>query len=281
MMRILWVSAHPDPQSLNGQLRDAVLPRLSALGHQVVESDLYAMGWDPVVSHADVAGPSPTPGEPTSDWQATAYRGDALHPEIRREQDKLCRADLVVLQFPLWWYGPPAILKGWFDRILVNGFAFGVVDPATGHVRKYGDGGLVGRRGLAVVTAGDRPGALADRGISGHIEDVLWPLLHGTFHYTGMAPLRPHLLSSVGHWESAAERFEREVDQLVERVDGAADEEPIAYRTLAGGDYGEDFVLRPSVAPGEGGNAAHRLPDRQQEAGTVPRPGECAELPVA
>jgi NAD(P)H dehydrogenase (quinone) len=108
------------------------------------------------------------------------------------EQDKLRDAELVVFQFPLWWYGPPAILKGRFDRVLVSGYAFGLVDPATGWVRKFGDGGLAGRRALAVVAAGDRPGALAERGISGHIEDVLWPMLRGTFHYTGSrSPLSP------------------------------------------------------------------------------------------
>lgn len=173
------------------------------------------------------------------------------------EQDKLRDAELVVFQFPLWWYGPPAILKGWFDRVLVSGYAFGLVDPATGWVRKFGDGGLAGRRALAVVTAGDRPGALGERGISGHIEDVLWPMLRGTFHYTGMAPLRPHLLTSVHHWQPG--RFEEEVDCLVSRVHGAADEEPIRFRTLAGGDYGDDYALRPDVAPGVSGNAAHRL----------------------
>lgn len=256
-MQILWVSAHPDPRSLNGQLRDAVLPRLRRSGHEVVESDLYAMGWNPVLSTADVTGPAVPPGEPSSDWQRTAYREGRLAPDITAEQQKLVRAELVVLQFPLWWYGPPAILKGWFDRVLVSGFAFGLVDPATGHVRKFGDGGLRGRQALSVVTAGDRPGALAPRGISGEIEDVLWPMLRGTFHYTGMTPLHPHLLTSVHHWEPG--RFDREVDRLAERVEGATHEEPIRFRTLAGGDYCEDFVLRNDVADGLSGNEAHRL----------------------
>lgn len=256
-MDILWVLAHPDPCSLNGRLRDAALPRLRALGHDVVESDLYRMGFDPVLTTGDLTGEPPPPGTPVSDWQRSGYREGRLTDDIRAEQAKLRRAELVVLQFPLWWYGVPAILKGWFDRVLVNGFAFGVRDPRTGRVRKYGDGGLVGRRGLAVVSAGDRAGALGPRGISGHVEDVLFPLLHGTFHYTGMAPLRPHLLTSVHHWPDG--QLAREVDRLVARVDGAGTEEPIGYRTLAGGDYDEHHVLRPDVAPGLTGNEAHRL----------------------
>lgn len=254
-MRILWVLAHPDPASLNGRLRDAVVPRLRELGHEVVESDLYRMGFDPVLSTADLLGDPPEPGTPVSDWQRTGHEEGRLSADIRAEQAKIRGSDLLVLQFPLWWYGVPAILKGWIDRTLVNGFAFGVVDPATGHVRKYGDGGLAGRRGLAVVSAGDRPGALGPRGISGHIDDVLWPVLHGTFHYTGTAPLPAHLLSSVHHWPGG--QFEREVDRLVERVHGAGSEAAIPYRTLAGGDYGEDYALHPEIAPGLTGNEAH------------------------
>ena len=51
-------------------------------------------------------------------------------------------ADLLVLQFPLWWYGVPAILKGWVDRVFESGFAYDVPDPDTGRPRKYGAGGL-------------------------------------------------------------------------------------------------------------------------------------------
>ncbi|GAB4085612.1 NAD(P)H-dependent oxidoreductase [Myceligenerans cantabricum] len=254
-MRILWVLAHPEPASLNARLRDAVVPRLRELGHTLVESDLYRMAFDPVLTTADVVGEPPAPGTPVSDWQRTAYDEGRLSADLRAEQAKLRDADLIVLQFPLWWYGVPAILKGWIDRTMVNGFAFGLVDPGTGHVRKYGDGGLAGRRGLAVVSAGDRAGALGPRGVSGHVDDVLWPLLHGTFHYTGTAPLAAHLLSSVHHWPEG--QFRREVERLVDRVHHAETESPIPYRTLAGGDYGPDHALRPAVSPHLTSNDAH------------------------
>lgn len=54
-LKVLWVSAHPDPRSLNGAIRDDGLAVLRGSGHEVVESDLYAMGWNPVVDHADFA----------------------------------------------------------------------------------------------------------------------------------------------------------------------------------------------------------------------------------
>src|SRR5690606_36136385 len=108
-----------------------------------------------------------------------AYDHGTLSPDITAEQDKLRRADAIVLQFPLWWLGPPAILKGWLDRVLVNGFGFGVTDPGTGRVRRYGDGLLAGKRGLIVTTIGARETSFGPRGIHGRLEDVLFPLNHG------------------------------------------------------------------------------------------------------
>lgn len=110
----------------------------------------------------------------------TAEGGD----DVSVEQAKLLEADLVVLQFPLWWYGVPAIMKGWIDRVFEAAFGYDVWHPQSGRARKYGDGLLAGKRGLVVVIAGDRPGALQPRGLSGDIEDVLRPLLHGTLWRT-------------------------------------------------------------------------------------------------
>lgn len=150
-MNVLWVFAHPEPRSLNGVLRDHGVAELRALGHRVRESDLYAMGWNPVVGPADF-GHDPRDRLMVGDASERAHAGGTLSPDIRAEQDKLAWADALVLQFPLWWHGMPAILKGWFDRVFVQGFAFGL--PGA---RRYGDGGLAGRRALVVTTAVPAP----------------------------------------------------------------------------------------------------------------------------
>lgn len=255
MHRVLWVSAHPDPHSLTATLRTAALDHLRAQGHAVTESDLYALGWDPVLTDGDLGGRTE---RSLSERQKSATLGGSLSADIRREQDKVWAADTVVLQFPLWWYGMPAILKGWFDRVFTAGFAFGLKDPETGRVRKYGDGGLVGRRVLTVVAAGDRPESLGPRGMSGSLEDVLWPLLHGTVHYTGMDPLRPHLVASADRVDEAA--FAEERRRLLERLDGLATEDAIRFRTLASGDYDEVGQLRQHLSAGSTGLGIHRLP---------------------
>jgi NAD(P)H dehydrogenase (quinone) len=231
-MRALWVVAHPDEGSLNHHLYRFGSDLLRTHGWDVESSDLYAMDWDPILR-------------------------DEGGPDVEVEQRKLLDADLVVLQFPLWWYGMPAIMKGWVDRVFEAGFAYDVIDPDTGRARKYGDGGLVGRRALTIVTAGDRPGSLGPRGISGDVEDVLWTTLHGTLWYTGMQALRPHLITrardvdstTVGHVEQ----------RLADRLAGVADESPIPYLPLDERYYDHSIRLCPEVSVGASGNAAHRF----------------------
>lgn len=132
-LTVRWLSAHPEKRSLNGSLRSDGVAHLRRVGHTVLESDLYAMDWDPVVRARDggIASDDETTVFRVSADTRRAHRADGQPPEVVHEQAKLRQADAVVVQFPLWWYGMPAILKGWFDRVFVSGFAFGI-DPATG-----------------------------------------------------------------------------------------------------------------------------------------------------
>lgn len=255
-MHALVVTAHPSPRSLTAELARVAGSALAASGHTVETSDLYAMGWDPAVRLEDYGDTGDA--EAVSLRSRHAYDAGALAPEIVAEQDKVRRAELLVLAFPMWWHGMPAMLKGWFDRVFVNGFAFGLQDEA-GVPRKYGDGGLAGRRVLAVVTAGDRGASFGPRGLNGDLDELFFPFLHGTAWYTGMRPLRPHLVSGVDRpgWD----RFAEEAERLRGRVAGLAVEEPIRYRALADGDYGRDRQLRVDVLPGERGLRIHEERD--------------------
>jgi len=253
-MNVFWILAHPDTRSLNGALhRDGVAALIGA-GHHVEVSDLYAMKWDPVVDRDDFeSGDERLRVGPAS---AQALKAGTLRPDIRAEQDKLDRADLVVMQFPLWWFGVPAILKGWIDRVFVSGYAYSIPDPdRPGRSLRYGNGGLAGKRALAVVTIGAAAEGYQPRGIEGSLEDLLFPLLHGTFFYTGMVPLPPvavygaNYLSDLGYQSAAAE--------LRSRLLAADTTPPIPYRPQNGGDYDDRMVLRPHVAAGRTGLDAH------------------------
>ncbi|NJP67185.1 NAD(P)H-dependent oxidoreductase [Streptomyces spiramenti] len=245
-MKILWLYAHPEPRSLNGYLRTRGIAEATALGHEVIRSDLHAMGWNPVVSAAD--GTGGTERFLVGDAGHTAFRAGRLPPDVTAEQEKLSAADALVVQFPLWWYGPPAILKGWFDRVLVKGFGYG-----TGS--RYGAGALAGKRALTVVTAGARASSMAPRGIHGSIDQILWPLLHGTYFYTGMAALPPLLVGSADRATEAD--ADAAVAALRARLRGLETEEPIPFRAESSGDYDDELRLRPGVAPGASGLEAH------------------------
>lgn len=255
-MNILWIYAHPDSRSFNASLRTVGLETLAELGHEVRESDLYAMDWNPTVDVADYT--DHTSGERLHVANASrhAYQTETLSPDIRAEQDKLAWADAVVFQFPLWWFGMPAILKGWVDRVFVKGFAYGVPDPTRpGHNLRYGRGGLAGKRALAVTTIGSSEASFGPRGINGQLDHVLFPLLHGTFWYTGMEALPP--LAIHGADRINTERYDDAATALRKRLAGLPTDAPIAYRCETGGDYDDDLVLRDEYATGEGGLDAH------------------------
>lgn len=270
-MRVLWVYAHPDPRSLNGSLRDVGVETLRAAGHEVRQSDLYAMGWDPVV-RADDYGHDPDRRLVVSEAAEGALASGCLAADVRGEQEKLRWADTVVVQFPLWWFGTPAILKGWFDRVFITGFAQGVRDPHDGHTLRYGNGGLAGKRALAIVTVGAPADSIGPRGIHGELHEVLFPLLHGTFWYTGMAVMPPFVLAgadrlSVHEHAAAAAQLREHLLQLPAM-------RPLPYRFQDGGDYGEDRrVLRADVAPGEWGLRAHVA--GESDSGLVTGAGGC------
>lgn len=251
---VLWVSAHPEPRSLNGNLRRDAIRHLRGTGCAVLESDLYALDWDPVVRSRD--GGHGRHGKPThfkvSVDTRRAYLENTQPAEITREQNKLRQADAVVVQFPLWWYGMPAILKGWFDRVFISGFAFGP-DPATGRRLRFEQGPFVGKRALVVTTLGDRPKSIGPRGKSGELSELLFGLLHGTFAYTGMSVLPPWALAGADQLAN----YGCARDDLLRRLDNLFVDRPIPYRSQFTGDYTCEWELAPHVRPGEHGVRVH------------------------
>jgi NAD(P)H dehydrogenase (quinone) len=252
-MNVLWILAHPEPRSLNGHLATEGRRALRGEGHRVEVSDLYAMRWNPVVGDADYAHP-PAERFQVATAAKRAYAAGAVSTDIRAEQEKIDRADTLVVQFPLWWFGMPAILKGWFDRVWHQGFAYGLRGP-NGEWIGYGDGFLRGRRAMAVVTMGGPAWLYGERGIHGAVDELLFPLQHGTLFYAGAQVLPPVLIPGADRF--TPEEGEAAAKELRERLLAIPATEPIRYRTQNGGDYDHDRVLREDVAPGRTGLGAH------------------------
>jgi NAD(P)H dehydrogenase (quinone) len=252
-MKVLWVVAHPQRRSLTMDLHGEGVRALVAQGHEVVTSDLYAMGWNPVV---DVAEYGCDRAERVGVGAASreAYLRGGLGEDVRQEQDKLRSADAVVVQFPLWWFGMPAILKGWFDRVFVEGFAYGVRGD-DGRTRRYGDGILAGKRAMVVVTTGGPEQVFGGRGINGALDELLFPIQHGTLFYAGATVVPPLLVP--GADRLTAKAYAGAVAQLQERLRTLPTIAPVPYRRQNGGDYDADLVLRSDLAPGRRGVAVH------------------------
>jgi putative NADPH-quinone reductase len=125
-MKILVLFAHPIPDSFNAALHGAVVEALRAAGHEVDDLDLYAEGFQPVLS-----------AEEWRNYQDLARNRATVDSYVRRVQ----WAQAVVFVFPTWCFGEPAILKGWFDRVLIPGVSFSIgedgrVRPALTNIRK-------------------------------------------------------------------------------------------------------------------------------------------------
>jgi NAD(P)H dehydrogenase (quinone) len=254
-VNVLWVYAHPERCSLNGSLRGEGTRALAEAGHSYRVSDLYAMKWKATVDREDFT-------DETDDRlivpaaSKRAYETGTLSADILAEQRKIDRSDAIVVQFPLWWYGMPAILKGWFDRVFVKGYAYGVADPQhPGRSLRYGEGKLVGKRALVVLSSGSPEAALGPRGINGQLDQVLFPLLHGTFWYVGMSVLPP--VAVYGADRISEQGYAATVARLRERVMSIMDTSPLDFRYQNHGDYDDDLVLRRDLAPGESGLAVH------------------------
>lgn len=170
-MRILIVYAHPNPASFCHAILRTIESELSAMGHDIRVKDLYAEGFNPVLSAAELGA-----------------LNDGRVPEaIAREQESLRWAEGLVLVYPLWWFDRPAILKGWFDKVLTNGFAFDyTAEGARGLLPQH--------KALIVVTVG---GSRQDYRDMDAEELIIRPVSDGTLGFCGISDVDHRLLYGV------------------------------------------------------------------------------------
>jgi NAD(P)H dehydrogenase (quinone) len=236
-MNVLIVYAHPEPTSFNGAMKDLAVETLTARGHSVKVSDLYAMGWNPVAGPADIDGPhSQTDRFSLAREQSVAMERGTIAADIAGEQAKLTRADFVIFQFPVWWFSMPAILKGWADRVFARGFAY-----LPG--RKYDTGMFRGKLAVIAATTGTSSDTYAPDGIDGDILTVLWPIHNGLLRYTGFDVLPPYVAFMPARENEAMRN--RQLDGWRQRLE-AVNETPRLFFHPAE-DYGPNERLRPGV----------------------------------
>lgn len=180
-MHALIVTAHPLPDSLTNAVAAELAAGIRAHGgHSAEIADLAAEGFDPRFSAID---------------HEVHLRNAPIPPEIVREQERIDRADALILVYPVYWWSFPALLKGWIDRVFSNGWAYDEL-PGGPTVKK------LGRLPVHLVAIGGADlGTYARRG-------YLWAMRtqieQGIFDYCGARVAASELLLPVdGDWSSA------------------------------------------------------------------------------
>jgi putative NADPH-quinone reductase len=151
-VRVLVLYAHPVEDSFNAALHRATVRALEAAGHAVDDCDLYAEGFDPVLSRAERIG---------------YHDLEKNRGPVASHVERLRSADGLVLNFPVWNFGYPAILKGFFDRVFLPGVSFqlqdGKVVPALSNIGRLTAVATYGGTRLRAMLMGDPPRRLVTR----------------------------------------------------------------------------------------------------------------------
>jgi NAD(P)H dehydrogenase (quinone) len=244
-MNVLIVYAHPEPRSFNRAMLDAAVETLGAGGHTVTVSDLYAMRFNPVAGPEDFTARRFPDALQYDREQKHATEHGLYAPDIQAEIDKLLACDLLLLQFPLWWFSVPAILKGWVDRVFVNGLVYG-------KGRRFDAGGMRGKRALVSITTACYPQMVEADGLLAHLDINLWHLQHGTLAYAGFEVLEPSAAWSIHYTDDASRRAYLRAWRG--RLQGIEHETPKPMHVLA--DFDAGWRLKPGIVPRTAGHRA-------------------------
>ena len=167
-----------------------------------------------------------------------AVDNDALPEDIKAELEKIFWCDFFIVQFPLYWFSTPAILKGWFDRVFVNSVVYGAG-------KRYETGGLKGRKAMVVTSCGAYPEMFEPDGVMGDINVALWHLHNGTLFYTGFEVLPAFVAySPVFLGQEACDKYLNDYSTRLKNIDTTM---PMKFHPLT--DFGSDFKLKPDVTP--------------------------------
>lgn len=159
-MKVLIVFTHPNANSFNHALLEKIRAGLEQSGHQVKVKDLYQEGFNPVLSSDDLS---------------QLHQG-TIPDRIAAEQAHLLWAEGLIFIYPLWWFTPPAMLKGWFDVVLSNGIAFEYSSDGAKGLLKH-------KKALVMITAG----ATADWFQQNDALEISYrPITDGTLAFCGI-----------------------------------------------------------------------------------------------
>ncbi len=185
-MKIHYIYAHPSTCSFNHALLEAAKLILS---QDDSITDLYASKFKAVADWDDFTTKAAREETSYNHAQQVALQEDSLPADVVRELHAIDASDYVVLQFPLWWFSAPAIIKGWFDRVFVKGKTY-----APGKL--FNDGSCVGKKVMLVTTTQSPASSFTAGGLHGPITHSLFSL-HHSLRFVGFTILEPFVAYGV------------------------------------------------------------------------------------
>lgn len=196
-------------------MKNVALEELSSQGHTVVVSDLYGQGFNAIAQKWDFVTTSGGHFNYMLEQKHAANLNMSFSPDIKAEIDKVMAADILLFVTPLWWLGPPAILKGWFDRV----FAMGV----TWDSAKIFETGLMrGKQVMLAASAGGPPEFFQSEGrYKGTINQLLHPWHQGIFAFCGFDIHEPFVVTNV--LGTTTEELDRLLGELKFRLQHLSD----------------------------------------------------------
>lgn len=228
-MNILIVHAHNEEKSFNASMKNLAVETFNNQGDSVVVSDLYAMDFNPVASADDFKSPKNDDYLVYALEQRNAYKTSSLASDIEIEIEKIKSADLIIFNFPMYWFSMPAIMKGWIDRVFISGYCYG-------GTRFYDRGGLKGKKAMLSFSLGGREHMFGNNAIHGEMDLLLRPIMQGMLAYVGLTVLPPFIAYHVPYISDDARR--EVLDNYQQHLQSINQLEPLTFPSL------EDFDER-------------------------------------
>ena len=188
-MKIFIVFAHPEEKSFNSTMFNTAIEILQNEGHEVKISDLYRMKYQAVSGKGNFTQLENNVYFKQQDEELYAAQKNTFATDISTEQEKIEWCDIMIWQFPLYWFSVPGILKGWADKVFTMGKFYD-------NGRIFDNGFSVGKKAmLSLTTGGPEKNYIADK--YGDINSILFPIHRGIFEFLGFTVLQPEIVYSI------------------------------------------------------------------------------------
>jgi NAD(P)H dehydrogenase (quinone) len=197
-LNVLIVYAHHEPTSFTAAMKNVAVQVLENDGHSVTVSDLYAQGFSAVAQKWDFVTTSGGHFNYMNEQKHAAKLQMSFSPDILGEIQKLQAADTVLFIAPMWWFSVPAIMKGWFDRVLAMGVAW--------DAGRFYENGLMRGKQAMLATSGAHPAEyfrVNDRH-QANVNQLLHPINQGTLAFCGFNVHEPFVALNILSSDDAA-----------------------------------------------------------------------------